>query len=174
MIKLKLLFENTTKYNKFIYNKYLEFHNKKYRFTYVCYTAFVVAFILFGLILQVQYHNYSIAIFLCCILTFFVLWRIFKPVSEIVTEYKSDKIQNEKVFTFKFYDKCFMIKDNNILYEVKYFQLYRVFEVSDFFYLYIDKKHAFLLDKSKFKNDNVTEFSSFIKKKCWWNFKKVK
>ena len=91
MIKLKLLFKNTTQYTKAIYEEFLAFHSKKYKFTYMGYTAMIVAFILFGLILQVKYHNYSIAILLCCGLTFFVLWRFFYPVSEVTKEYKSDK-----------------------------------------------------------------------------------
>ncbi len=174
VIKLKLLFENTTKHSKAIYDKFLTFHRNKYKLTYTIYTILVIAFILFGMILQIQYHNFGIAILLCCGLTFFILWRLFHPVSEVSKEYKSDKIQKQKEYTFKFYDKYFTVQDNKELFEIKYFKLYRVFEVSDFFYLYLDKRHAFLVDKAKFKNNNPTEFSRFIKKKCWWNYQKVK
>ena len=170
MINLKLLFKNTTKYTKTVYDNFLVFHNKKYQLTYMAYTAIVVAFILFTLIFQVKYHNFTIAIVLCCGLTVFVLWRFFRPVAEMTKEYKSEKIQKEKEFTFKFYDKYFVTEDDKQYSKIKYYQLHRVFETSDFFYLYIDKKHAFLLDKTKFKKDNPSEFSSFIKKKCWWCF----
>ena len=170
MINLKLLFKNTTKYTKTVYDNFLVFHNKKYQLTYMAYTAIVVAFILFTLIFQVKYHNFTIAIVLCCGLTVFVLWRFFRPVAEVTKEYKSEKIQKEKEFTFKFYDKYFVTEDDKQYSKIKYYQLHRVFETSDFFYLYIDKKHAFLLDKTKFKKDNPSEFSSFIKKKCWWCF----
>ena len=171
VIKLKILFKNTTQYNKSIYEKYVEFHNKKYSFSYRCYTLFVVAIILFCLISQVQYDNFSVAFLFCCILTAFVLWRVLHPASVISKELKSDNIQNEKIFTFKFYDKFFTVEDNKQYSKLKYYKLYKVFEVDDFFYLYIDKTHAFLLDKSKFKNDASPEFSKFIKKKCWWCFK---
>lgn len=172
VIKLKLLFENTTKHSKAIYDKFLAFHKSKYKFTYTIYTILVIAFILFGMILQIQYHNFGIAILLCCGLTFFILWRLFHPVSEVSKEYKSDKIQKQKEYTFKFYDKYFTVQDNKELFEIKYFKLYKVFEISDFFYLYLDKRHAFLVDKTKFKDNNPTEFSRFIKKKCWWNYQK--
>lgn len=171
VINLKLLFKNTTQYTKGIYEEFLAFHNKKYRFTYIAYTTIVVAFILFTLILQIKYRNYSIAILLCCGLTFFVLWRFFRPVSEVTKDYKSDKIQKEQKFTFKFYDKFFITEDDKEYSRIKYYELYRVFETADFFYLYIDKTHSFLVDKSKFKKDNPSEFSKFIKKKCWWKFK---
>lgn len=171
VIKLKLLFENTTKYSKIIYDKFLAFHEKKYGFTYRAYTAIVTAFILFCLTLQVKYHNFSIAILFCCGLTLFVLWRFFHPVSEVSKEYQSDKIQKEKEYTFKFYNKYFTVQDKKEISKIKYYQLYKAFETSDFFYLYIDKRHAFLVDKTKFKNNKASEFSSFIKKKCWWNYK---
>ena len=173
-MNLKPLFKNTTKYNKMVYDKFLAFHGKKYKFTYMSYTALVIGFILLVLILQVKNHNFDIAIILCCSLTFFVFWRFFRPVSEVSKEYKSDKIQKEKEFTFQFYPKFFTVEDNKEFCEIKYYQLYKIFETKDFFYLYIDKTHAFLVDKSKFLKNNPCEFSKFIKKKCWWNYKLVK
>lgn len=174
VIKLKLLFENTTKYNKKIYDEFLIFHNKKYKFSHITYTVSVIALILFYLILQIKYHNLSIAILLCCGLTFFIFWRLLHPVFEITKEYKSDKIQKEKEYTFKFYNKFFTVEDDKEISEIKYYNLYKIFETFDFFYIYIDKKHAFLIDKTQFKNNTPHSFSDFIKKKCWWNFKKVK
>lgn len=171
---MKLLFKNTTKYTKSVYNKFLAFHSKKYHFYYVAYTAIIVAFILLALTLQVKSHNFSLAILLCCGLTAFVLWRFFRPISDISKEYKSEKIKNEKEFTFCFYEKFFTIEDDKEFSKMKYYQLYRAFETMDFFYLYIDKKHSFLIDKSKFKKNNPSDFSKFIKKKCWWCYKKVK
>ncbi len=173
MINLKILFKNKTKYTKTVYDKFLIFHNKKYQLTYMAYTTVIVIFILSSLILQVKYHNFTIAIVLCCGLTVFVFWRFFRPITEVSNEYKSEKIQKEKEFTFAFYPKYFIVEDDKQYSKIKYYQLYRVFETVDFFYLYLDKKHAFLLDKTKFKKDNPSEFSSFIKKNCWWCFKKV-
>lgn len=133
-----------------------------------------MAFLLFSLILQVKYHNLTIAILFCFGLTVFLLWRFFHPIHVVSQEYQSDKIQKEKEYTFKFYEKFFTIQDKREISKIKYYQLYKVFETTDFFYLYIDKTHSFLIDKKKFKKNNPNEFSSFIHKKCWWNFKKVK
>lgn len=172
VIKLKILFENTTKYSKDIYENFLTFHQKKYRFSYITYNIIVTAFVITGLILQVKYHNYSIAILLCCGLTFFLLWRLFHPISEVSKEYKSEKIKQQKEYTFKFYTNFFTVEDNKQIYKLKYFDLYKIFETSTFFYLYLDKNHAFLIDKSKFKENNTNEFSIFIKKKCWYCYSK--
>ena len=174
VIVMKLLFKNKTKYTKAVYEKFLAFHNKKYHFSYTLYTATISAFILFFIIVQIKVHNINIAILLCCGITSFILWRFFRPISDISKEYKSEKIQNEQEFTFKFYDKYFIIEDDKVFSEIKYYQLYRAFETDDFFYLYIDKSHSFLIDKSKFKNNNPSDFSAFIKKKCWWCYKSLK
>ena len=171
---MKVLFKNTTKYTKAIYDEFLAFHRKKYHFSYLCYTLFVVAFLLFSLILQVKYHNFTLAILFCFVLTAFLLWRFFHPIYTVNKEYQSDTIQKEKEYTFKFYEKFFTIQDKREISKIKYYQLYKVFETSTFFYLYIDKTHSFLLDKTKFKNNSSNDFSHFIHKKCWWNFKEVK
>lgn len=174
VINLEILFENTTKYTKSNYDNFLRFHRKKYHFTYISYTILIIAFILLCLVIQVKSHNLAFAFLVCCGLTFFVFWRIFRPVSKVAKEYKSDTIKKEKLFTFKFYDKFFTIQDDNQFSEIKYYELYRAFETTDFFYLYIDKTHSFLVDKSCFKEDNWDDFSKFIKKKCWWCYRLTK
>ena len=91
MIKLKILFKNTTQYTKKVYDKFLEFHRKKYRMPYIAFNVIIIACILFCLILQIQYHNFNVAILICVILTVFILWRYLHPIFEIEKEYKSDK-----------------------------------------------------------------------------------
>ena len=111
MINLKVLFKNTTQYSKQVYDKFLEFHKKKYRIPYIAFNIVVIALILFCLVLQVQYHNFNIAILICILLTTFILWRYLHPISEIEKEYKSEKIKNEKTFTFKFYENFMTCED---------------------------------------------------------------
>lgn len=90
---------------------------------------------------------------------------------EVSKELKSEKIQKETVFTFKFYKTFFTCQDDKFISKIKYYKLRKVFETDNFFYLYIDKNHSFLIDKSKFKYNNSSDFSNFIKKKLWFNYK---
>ncbi len=173
MISLKILFKNQTKYSVAIYEKFLAFHRKKYHFPYVAYTIMVVSFILISLILQIKSHQFNLAVLLCCALTFFILWRYLHPISQVSKEYKSNKIQKEKEFTFKFYYKFFTVTNQKEIFKIKYYELYKIFETRDFFYLYIDKTHAFLIDKSKFTLGSCSDFSTFIRKKYWWKYKKT-
>lgn len=174
MINLKILFKNTTKYSKEVYDRFLAFHSKKYHITDTLYTIVVILFVLFCLILQVKSHHLNLAILICCGLTAFILWRFCRPIFVITKEYKSEKIQKEIAFTYQFYHHFFTIEDTKEYSKIKYYELYKIFETSEFFYLYLDKTHAFLLDKSCFQKNNPVDFSQFIKKKCWWCYKNVK
>lgn len=93
------------------------------------------------------------------------------PISEVSKDFKSDKIQKEKEFTFVFYEKEFKVRDKINYETIKYRNLHKVFETKYFFYLYGDKTHAYLLDKSGFTKGTVDEFSNFMKKKFLWRFK---
>ena len=90
VINLKILFKNSTKYNESIYMEYLKFHEKKFGLKYTLYTAFIIGLLLFCLVVQVNAHNYSLAIIFCSIITGFFLWRYLHPISEVSKDFKSD------------------------------------------------------------------------------------
>lgn len=48
----------------------------------------------------------------------------------------------------------------------KYFMLHKVYETSDFFYLYVTRENAFLISKNTFSLGNKEDFSKFLKNKC--------
>ena len=174
MINLKTLFKNKTQYTKETYKQFVEFHSKKYHFQYTLFTTIIVSLILFCIVLQTSYKYYTLAIVTCIIFTIFCLYRYFHPISVINKELPSKTIKEEKYFTFKFYEKYFKIQDKLQTNIVKYYSIRKVFETKDFFYLYIDKTHAFLINKKNFSIGKPTDFSEFIKKKCILRYKKVK
>ena len=150
MINLKILFKNKTKYTKQAYKEFVEIHNKTHNFTYTLYTVIVIALLLICLVLQVNNHTYSLAITFCLIITCFILWRFFHPVSVISKQFNSSIIQTEKEFTFNFYNKYFKIIDNNQFEIFKYYKIYKVYETDNFFYLYTNRTHSFLINKNNF------------------------
>ena len=165
MIKLKLLFKNKTIYSKDVYESFLEFHRKKYSFRYKLYNLFMIFVILACIIFLISYKHFSTAIIFCIILTGFIFWRFLKPVYDVNKEFKSGKISDSHTFTFKFYNDYFTIEDNKIVSKVRYNQLYKFFDNRNFYYLYIDKNHSFLIDKSGFIKGTSNEFKKFIKSK---------
>ena len=164
LIKMEL-FKNTTIYSEKIYQKFLAFHTKEYRFSYQIYTAIICLGLLFCLIMQVSYHYYFSAICFAIILVCFFLWRFFHPVTSTQKEAKTDKYQNQ-AYTFLFYEKSMEIDTSNSIITISYSHLYKIFETNEFFYFYVDKKHAFLIDKTGFENNSSLAFSNFIQKEC--------
>ena len=150
MINLKLLFKNKTKYTKQAYKEFVEIHNKTHNFTYTLYTVIVIALLLICLVLQVNNHAYNLAITFCLIITCFILWRFFHPVSIVSKQFNSSTIQAEKEFTFNFYNKYFKIIDDNQFEIFKYYKIYKVYETDNFFYLYTNRTHSFLINKNNF------------------------
>lgn len=147
---MKILFKNKTKYTKQAYKEFVEIHNKTHNFTYTLYTVIVIALLLICLVLQINNHTYSLAITFCLIITCFILWRFFYPVSVVSKQFNSSTIQTEKEFTFNFYNKYFKIIDNNQFEIFKYYKIYKVYETDNFFYLYTDRTHSFLISKNNF------------------------
>ncbi len=147
---MKILFKNKTKYTKQAYKEFVEIHNKTHNFTYTLYTVIVIALLLICLVLQVNNHTYSLAITFCLIITCFILWRFFHPVSVVSKQFNRSTIQTEKEFTFNFYNKYFKIIDNNQFEIFKYYKIYKVYETDNFFYLYTDRTHSFLISKNNF------------------------
>lgn len=171
MINLKILFKNTTKYTKDTYSEFVKFHNKKYNFTYNLYTIICSALFLFCIVFQVNKHLYNLAILFCLAITCFILWRFFKPISDVSKELNGDTLKNEKEFSFKFYNDYFIISDNKTYSKMKYFELYKVYETTNFFYLYTDRTHSFLINKRNFSIGTPVDFSEFIHKKLRFRFK---
>lgn len=163
---MKPLFKNTTQYNSEVYKEFLNFHAKKFHLTFTIYNIFVIAFLLFCIIYQISKHNFSIAIFICFLLTGFILWRNLRPAKEVRETYESNVIQKEQKFTFSFYPKHLRISSMTQYQTIKYSKLYRIYETKTFFYLYIDRTHSYLLDKNKFLIGTPQKFKLFIKKKC--------
>lgn len=173
VIDLKVLFKNKTKYDEKIYKIFLQFHQKIYGFRYKLYTVSIIALLLFMIASQISFHKYDLAILFLFITTGFFLWRFLHPISEISKEFNSHKIQKKEEFTFTFYDKYLKVleEENLKYYIVKYRELYKVFETQNFIYIYVDKTHAFLLDKDCFSIGNSKDFSEFIHKKCRFKYR---
>lgn len=150
VIKLKELFLNKTTYPQELYSQFIKFHNKTYHFSYKSFTIIILGFLLLCLVLQFINHYYVLVCLLTIITISFLLWRIFHPISLVQKEFTSDKIKNNKIFTFKFYDKYFEILDDLQYSKLKYYNIYKVYETNNFFYIYIDKTHALILKKENF------------------------
>lgn len=168
---MKMLYKNKTKYTKKVYQKFLEFHQSKYGNKYMFKTIVIILLLSFCIIINIKYSNYSPMFLFIFALIGFCFYSFFYPIKKVQREIKTEKFEKEKEFTFCFYENFFTISDGDFLEQIKYWKLYRVFETNYFFYLYINKDHAFLLDKSTFIKGNILNFSKFLKKKFLIKYK---
>ena len=154
---MKILYKNKTKYTKEVYSKFLQFHQNKFGNKYTFSTVVTILLLCFCIITNLQYYHKSVAFILLITLIIFCFYRFYHPIKLVKQELKTEKFKNEIEFTFKFYKKFFTIFDSKNLEKIQYF-----------FYLYIDKNHAFLLDKNTFTRGDTSEFLKFIKRKIWF------
>ena len=165
---MEILYKNKTKYTKETYEKYLQFHQNKYGNKYTFTTIVTIMLLCFCIITNFQYSNQLAEFILLIVLIIFCFYRFFHPVKIIKKELKTEKIEKEKEFTFEFYEKFFTISDAENTEKIQYWKLYKVYKTDESFYLYIDKNHAFLLNKNKFTKGNTAEFLKFLKRKTWF------
>ena len=160
VIYMKILFKNKTKYTENSYKKFLEFHSNKFLFTFI--------------ILYFFNHFYLQAFLAMILLALFLVLKIIKPTLKVKKDFESDKIQNEKIFKFIFCKNYLKIYNNLKYDKVKYTKLYKIFETTDFFYLYVDDENSLLVDKKGFYYGTADEFSKFLKKNYWFKYKLIK
>lgn len=164
---MKVLFKNKTQYTKQTYYEYLNFHQNKYNLRHQFITIVFILFLSFCVLMNFKYKNYPTAFIILISLFIFIYYQFFRPQKTIDKELKTDKFGNEEFFTFAFYEKYFTITNKNIKQKLKYQHLFKVFETDNFFYLYVNKDHAFLLKKSGFTVGDTAKFLKFLKKKRW-------
>ena len=165
---MKPLFKNITKYNSKIYNQFIQFHGKKFSFSYNAYNIIMFILLLYCIILNIIEKNLIFILLFVALTVFLFLLRIYCPTKrheKAKSEYAGNK---EKAYTFSFYKNYFTIGEKFVY----YFKLYRIFETDHYFYLYIDDENAVLLSKNGFKIGSSEDFSKFIKKKCFLKYRK--
>lgn len=171
-MKKKLLFKNTTQYSKKVYDQFTRFHNEKFSLSYNLFTVFILILLIYCLIMTIRNKIVFLAILFSLVLIVFIVYRLFNPLLFYKKQVNKKAISKEKIFKFYFYDKYFKIRDNLNYDIIHYFKLYKVFETNNFFYLYLDKKYSFIIDKNGFSQGTVEEFSKFIKDKMWLKYSK--
>lgn len=173
-MKLDLLFKNVTTYTKKVYDEFSAFHKKHFSLRYHAYTFLTVIFILISFKTLIPSFDYTLVFLLSMFLVVFLLWRFFRPIEEARKYDKNDKTIKEITYTFSFYEKYFKVSDKKEYSIFKYKDIYKIYETKRFFYLYVDRVHSLLIDKSNFKKGTSIEFKQFLIKKCPFKYKQFK
>lgn len=164
---MKPLFKNITRYTKKSYDEFLAFHKNKYGLKFIIVTSILVALLLYCSIASFIAGRYILGLVFILLIIAFLEYRIYLPIYKYKNAFKKKNEKDKNTFTFSFYKNYFKINKERIY----YFNLHKIFETDDFFYLYITKDYAALVNKKGFKIGNPESFSEFIKKKCKFKYK---
>ena len=167
---MKIIFKNNTKYTKERFNAFIEFHRNKYGKKIIFKGLLLVLSIIYIIILNIIYCNWKVILFILAILGFIYLLNNVNLCKQ--TKKNKKVVKNQKEFTFYFYEKFIKIKCGRKFDRLKYFEIYRVFETKDYFFLYTDEKHSLIISKEGFEIGTARGFSTFIKKKCLLKYRK--
>lgn len=165
------LFENETTYTANAYVQFLRFHNKKYNMPYIAYTVFWAFLFFLCIFLAFNSGARLQGVVITIVLICFIIYRLVHPKMIVDKEFKSDKLSDNNVNKFTFYDKEFEVSNKKGKFNIKYFMIHKIFETSDYFYLYVSKENAFLVSKYAFSLGSAKEFATFMKVKCKSKYK---
>lgn len=171
MSNKKMLFKNHTKYSKTIYNKFVQFHNGKFGLIYDIYTIIVIFLLLYCFVIAIKGKSILLSIIFFIAMCIFTIYRIFQPLYSFKKQTKSKTICRENEIVLYFYEKVFKVRENAKIVRIRYWQLHKVYETDKFFYLYLTKKSAILVDKCGFTLGDSIQFSKFIRKKMKLKYK---
>lgn len=157
---MKVLFKNTTKYDKENCNNFIMFHNNKYGTKELLKAILAAICILYMLIFNIMNRNWYLILILIAIgiLVYFINTK--------KEEKKKKEKKKIKEFTFYFYERYIKIKYKRQFERMTYFEIKKVFETKENFFLYVDEKKSLILDKEGFEIGDIKEFSQFIRRKC--------
>lgn len=157
---MKVLFKNTTKYDKENCNNFVNFHSNKYGKKELVKFIIIAIVFIYIFIFNIIYKNWY----------FFVVGAIVITLIYLINKKRNTKQKKTKKkikqYTFYFYDRYIKIRYRRQFDRMLYFQIKKIFETEENFFLYTDDKHSLILDKNGFEIGSVEEFSKFIKKKC--------
>lgn len=171
----KPIFKNTTVYDSKLYKKFVIFHNNKYGNSYIFFTLIISLFLFYCIIINILEKSILHSFIFVFILIIFILLRFYLPLKKYKNSCKNYS-KDKKIFIhYEFYNNYFkiIIKDKNTKKTSRffYFRLNKVFEDSDYFYLYINKENAALISKNSFELGDAKDFAVFIKRKCFLKYK---
>lgn len=169
---MKILFKNTTKYTKENYNAFIEFHQNKYGVKTLIKIGLIFLCLIYIVFLNIIKGNWKLILIL---LVFGGLIYIFNNLRiQKQTNNNKKTIKKQREFTFYFYEKYIKIKCGRKFDRIKYFELYKIFETKEYFFLYTDEEHSLIISKDGFEIGTSKEFAEFIRRKKPLKYKKEK
>lgn len=165
---MKILFKNITKYDKENRNNFKMFHAEKYGVRDLLKFIIIAICIIYIFIFNLISKNWPLIL---GIILLGVLLYFMNTIKLSETQKTKKKI---KQYTFYFYEKYIKIKYKRQFERMRYFEIKKIFETEENFFLYTDENHSLILDKEGFEIGTPKEFVGFIKRKCPFKYSNEK
>lgn len=147
------LFENDTVYTKENYLKFNQFHIRKRRMVPAVISYILLAFIfVVGIMLLLLGESIALAIVYLVFAVITTLYYIYLPNLAVNRILKTDKTFENTKNHYWFYRDHVAVENKYGDTKIKYDQLYRIYETSQFYYLYLNSRQAFLVEKNNSAN----------------------
>ncbi len=164
---MKILFRNTTKYDKENRENFINFHKRKFGKKELIQAIIILTCVVYILMFNLINLNWIGVLILVALGVLFYFLNKY-----VVSKKKTKKNkQKNKEFTFFFYERHIKIKFKRQFERMNYFEIKKVFETDENFFLYTDDTHSLILDKDGFSVGTVEGFTEFIKKKCPFKYR---
>lgn len=170
MDETKILFENITEYNKTETDKFIKFHDKINK-PYVNYLSVLAVVLAIMTIINIVKGNWRWLLGVSIILGgLYLYYNHFKKPKET----ENNKKMKDKQYVYDFSEKYITVREKNAPKGliVNYFELQKIYETEENFYIYKDELYAYILNKRNFTIGNLSDFRDFIKKKCILKYRK--
>ena len=86
-------------------------------------------------------------------------------------EKNSKMLMQEFTNTYVFYKHYFITENPDGQAQTYYFKINKVIETKEYFYIYLSKEYAFIVDKEGFEKCSWQEFKKFIQNKVKLKYK---
>lgn len=167
---MKILFKNITEYNRDNYNQFIKFHQEKFGTKTLIKFGIIGLCLIYILIANLINKNWRfVGIFF---LIGVVVYGLSKLIITTQTQENKNNIKNKKKFTFFFYENYIKVKCGRKFRRIMYFELYKIFQTNEHFFLYTDEDHSLILSKDGFEIGTPKSFDMFIRKKCPLKYKR--
>lgn len=167
----ELLVKNETEYT---YDRYLKLNKfnmySRQKVTFIILIVSIVVILLCG-IFMLLVGDYSDAALYLTLSVIFTIFCVFLPSIQTKKIFKSDSILKENIKnTFEFYADRIQVSNKKSNSTLEYKDLYKVYEVKDAFYIYLNRVQVFIVSKDCFEIGDTEKLRTLLMEKFDKNY----
>lgn len=154
-----------TTYTLDVYSNFNKFHfNNQENIRIILFIGLLVA--VFFSVYSIISINIIMIIFSVTISILFLLATFTNFIPYLMTkEIKKNKVLEQPFkVKYSFMLKCLKVEINNQVNSYNYKDIYEVYDVKDYFYIYIDRMNCFIIGKKDLNKDQIVNLTEFLEK----------